>query len=110
MSFVFWNAPPRSQGDRLGDPLGLDALREAMADCLVPYLTGGTRHADDYLWILVGLRWAKENAASNIDSEIWEEFRIFERALKQYWEKFTSRSVYAGKNVVSDICKGDAPN
>jgi len=107
---VFWNVSHKRQRDRAADPLGLDALREAMADCLVPHLTGGTRHAVDYLWVLVGLRWARETATTPVDADVWEEFRKFERALKQYWQKFTPRRDYLGKLEVSDRCNGDRPD
>ncbi len=107
---VFWNISHKRQRDRAADPLGLDALREAMADCLVPHLTGGTRHADDYLWVLVGLRWAREAARTPVDADVWEEFRKFERALKQYWQRFTTRRDFLGKLEVSDRCKADRPD
>ena len=49
-SSLFWNQPPDRDPTRSVDPLGFDALREAMADKLVPLLTGATRDADEYLW------------------------------------------------------------
>ena len=107
---VFWNAPHKQLYERTGDPLGLDALREAMSDCLVPHITGATRHADDYVWILVGLRWAEQRASTAVDADIWEEFRKFERALKQYWHQFTTRRDYQGTRVVERLCKDARPN
>jgi len=48
VSNLFWNHPPERDRTRSRDPLGLEALREAMADTLVPLLTGATRDADEY--------------------------------------------------------------
>ncbi len=77
---------------RAVDPLGFDALREAMADELVPLLTGATRDADEYLWTLIGLRWAHESTGSSVDATIFNQgFAPFERALKQYWYKSGKR-------------------
>ena len=64
-SILFWNQPPTREPTRSVDPLGFDALREAMADKLVPLLTGATRDADEYLWTLIGLRWAHETTGSS---------------------------------------------
>jgi hypothetical protein len=107
---VFWNTSHKRQTERPGDPLGFDALREMMSDCLVPDLTGGTRHADDYLWVLVGLRWARGDAATKVDAEVWGAFRKFERALKQYWERTKIRQDYSGKLKVANLCKQERPN
>jgi len=107
---VFWNTSHKRLAERTGDPLGFDALREAMADCLVPHLTGATNHADDYLWVLIGLRWARTNAQTTVDADVWEEFRKFERALKQYWHKFTNRSDYLGKLEVKKLCAKERPS
>lgn len=107
---VFWNTSHKSLYKRTGDPLGLHALREAMSDCLVPHLTGATRHADDYLWVLVGLRWARDDTGATVDADVWEEFRKFERALKQYWHRFTARRDYLGKREVAKLCEHERPN
>jgi hypothetical protein len=104
---AFWNKSHSRDRERAADPLGLDSLREAMADCLVPHLTGGTRHAEDYLWILVGLRWARASAGTRVDAAVWEQFRIFERALKLYWQRFTPRRDYLGKRKVTELCRPD---
>jgi hypothetical protein len=104
---IFWNKSDKCE--RPGDPLGFDALREAMSDCVVPHLTGGTNHADDHLWVLVGLRWAHGEKGNKVDADVWEQFRKFERALKQYWEKFTKRHDYTGKDEVVEWCKDDRP-
>lgn len=109
-SIVFWNEPANRDVARSADPLGLDALREAMADELVPLLTGGTRNADEYLWTLIGLRWARQETGSIVDQVLFNRgFALFERALKQYWYKFQNRSS-TGVNAISNICKQDAPN
>jgi hypothetical protein len=107
---LFWNTSHKRQFERNGDPLGLDALREAMSDSLVPHLTGATIHADDYLWVLVGLRWARNDEGAKVDVDVWEAFRRFERGLKQYWQKFTQRRDYLGKREVVKLCEHDRPN
>ena len=107
---VIWNTSHKRPYERKGDPLGLDALREAMSNCLVPHLTGSTSHADDYLWVLVGLRWARGEAPTTVDADVWDEFRKFERALKQYWHKFTARRDYLGKRDVAKLCEYNRPN
>jgi hypothetical protein len=92
------------------DPLGFDALREAMADKLVPLLTGATRDADEYLWTLIGLRWARAATGSSVDATIFGKgFAPFERALKQYWYKFRGRTS-GGINVVKKVCEEARPD
>lgn len=81
-----------------------------MADKLVPLLTGATRHADEYLWTLIGLRWAHKVTASSIDATLFSKgFAPFERALKQYWYKFQGRTS-GGINVVKKVCEEMRPD
>jgi len=109
-SSIFWNKPPEHDRIRSTDPLGFDALREAMSDALVPLLTGATNDADDYLWTLVGLRWANESTKSLIDATIFNHgFNIFERALKQYWLRFEKKKS-PGIQVVENLCRGSRPD
>jgi hypothetical protein len=109
-SSLFWNQPPDRDPTRSVDPLGFDALREAMADKLVPLLTGATRDADEYLWTLIGLRWAREATGSSIDATLFSKgFAPFERALKQYWYKFRGRTS-GGINVVKKVCEEAQPD
>jgi hypothetical protein len=114
LSELFWNAPHVFEGVRAVDPLGFDALREAMSNVLVPYLTGATRHAEHYVAVLVGLRWAKSRATNPIDREIWPRFARFERGLKQYWHRRPSgrlaRNRYLGKRRIKEICDGPRPD
>jgi len=114
LSELFWNAPHVFEGVRAVDPLGFDALREAMSNVLVPYLTGATRHAEHYVAVLVGLRWAKIRATNPIDREIWPRFARFERGLKQYWHRHPSgrlaRNRYLGKRRIKEICDGPRPD
>ena len=105
---LFWNQHAKPKVDRAADPLGYDALRESMSNGLVPLLTGATRHADEYLWTLIGLRWASDRVGVAVDEEVFKEFVLFERALKQYWLKFKHRSS-AGKNVVKELVRGKKP-
>jgi hypothetical protein len=109
-STLFWNRPPKKNTIRPADPLGFDALREAMADALVPLLTGATRDADEYIWTVVGLRWARKETKSSIDATIYNKgFALFERALKQYLCRFCGWKG-SGINVVKELCKGPKPN
>jgi len=109
-SILFWNTPPERESIRFTDPLGFDALREAMADSLVPLLTGATRDADEYLWTLIGLRWSHISTGSSVDATIFNKgFASFERALKQYWYKFERRDGIGGINVVKKLCEGHKP-
>jgi len=48
-SELFWNAPYRFPSTRAVDPLGFDALREAMSNDLVPFLNGAPTHAEHYV-------------------------------------------------------------
>lgn len=111
---IFWNKPPIRERGRSVDPLGFVALREAMADALVPLLSGATRSADDYIWTMIGLRWAMERTGSVIEDKIYNDrnygFATFERALKQYWYKKSGRISGLGVNVVRDICDGARPD
>lgn len=113
-SELFWNEPYRFESTRAVDPLGFDALREAMADVLVPFLTGGTRHAEHYVAVVVGLRWARSRAARSIDRDIWPLFAAFERGLKQYWHRHPgsrpARRGYSGILRIKAICEGKRPD
>src|SRR5689334_19146518 len=90
-SELFWNAAFPLESTRAVDPLGFDALREAMANLLAPFLTAGTRHAEHYVAVAVGLRWAKARAKSVVDKEIWPFFEVFERGLLQHWHSHPAR-------------------
>ena len=106
---LFWNKPSPRDDMRAVDPLGFDALREVMADGLVPLLTGATRRADEYLWTLIGLRAAPELADATVDDEVFSKgFAPFERALKQYWLKFEGRRS-GGVNIVERLIEEKRP-
>ena len=85
-----------------------------MADTLVPLLTGATRDAEDYIWTLVGLYWARAKTGSSIDKVIFNDpdygFAVFERALKLYWYKTRGWISGLGINVVKELCNGDKPD
>lgn len=59
---IFWTTPDESDDSRPTDPLGLDAMREELADRLVPCLTGRTRSVEDFFWTMVFVRWAEEGS------------------------------------------------
>ena len=108
---MFWNKPCKMSTERPSDPLGLDTLREAMADVLVPSLSARTKYAEDYLWILLGLKWARAEAGSPLDADIWRHFARFERALKQYWFKLKIHPDFQGKREVTKRCENrDRPD
>lgn len=85
-----------------------------MSNVLAPFLTGATRHAEHYVAVLVGLRWAKRSAKLPIDRLIWPQFEIFERGLKQYWHLYPgnrpARRRYLGKREIAKICGGKRPD
>jgi hypothetical protein len=95
---AFWSRPPDFGRGREQDPLGLSSLHEAAADVLLPLLSGRTRKAKEYVWVLVGLRWAGEQAAT--DNEIWANFEIFEKALKLYWFHCGHRRGFNGVDAI----------
>ncbi len=81
-----------------------------MGDGLVPLLTGATRDADEYLWTLIGLRWARVTTGASVDEVLFKKgFAPFERALKQYWYKFQRRKS-GGIKVVKELCEETKPN
>lgn len=96
----FWSKPPDCGSNREQDPLGLSSVHEAAADVLLPLLSGRTRNAEEYLWVLVGLRWAASQATTEI--EIWAKFEIFEKALKLHWYDKGRRSRFAGVDAVGN--------
>lgn len=109
-SSLFWNQPPTRNPTRSVDPLGFDALREAMADKLVPLLTGATSEVDEYLWTLIGLRWARKTTGASVDAQLFDQgFAPFERALKQYWYKFSGRKS-GGVKAIKELCDEARPN
>jgi hypothetical protein len=95
---AFWSKPPDFGRGREQDPLGLSSLHAAAADVLLPLLSGRTTEAEEYLWVLVGLRWAGEQAAT--DKEIWANFEIFEKALKLNWFHYGRHSGFAGVEAI----------
>src|SRR5690349_18769754 len=107
---IVWNIADQHLKERAVDPLGFDALREAMSDVLVPFLTGATRRAEDYLWILVGLEWAERTATTRLDVDIWSRFERFERALKLFWFKYTSHRRFSGLRIIEKICRETRPD
>jgi hypothetical protein len=112
-SSLFWNKRSADGDMRATDPLGFDALREAMSNRLVPLLTGVTGDADEYLWTIIGLRWAKAVTRSDLDAELFKDgFALFERALKQFWYRTgaSGQRRIAGIQVVRRLCDGGRPD
>lgn len=79
----FWLIPPQDISSREVDPLGFGSIHDAAASVLLPLVTGRTRVAEDYLWVIIGLHAASKVAQT--DAEIWAFFEKFEKALKVYW-------------------------
>lgn len=104
-SEAFWSRPPVFGHGREQDPLGLSSFHEAAADVLLPLLSGRTRKAEDYVWVLVGLRWAGEQAAA--DSEIWDNFEIYEKALKLNWFHCGRCRGFAGVDAIKKHYEAD---
>ena len=76
------------------DPLGLDQMKEELADRLVPFLTGRTSHVEEAFWALVFLRWASSDSSS--ESATISKFLRWERCLKLVWVHFRSTAPYEG--------------
>ncbi len=98
--YGFWLKPPDYGRSRELDPLALSTLHDAAADVLLPILSGRTRSAEDFIWVLVGLRWANEQAPTEI--EIWDHFEIFEKALKLTWFHQGRVTGYSGRDAIRD--------
>lgn len=94
----FWSKAPEHGRSRELDPLALSTVHEAAADVLLPFLSGRTWKAEDYLWVLIGLRWAGEHAAT--DGQIWERFEDFEKALKLTWYHGGRRQGFTGVDAI----------
>jgi hypothetical protein len=94
----FWSQPPEIGRSRELDPLGLSSVHEAAADVLLPFLSGRTRTADEYLWVLIGLRWSEGRSAS--EAEIWDGFEAFEKALKLSWYHSGRRQGFTGVDAI----------
>lgn len=107
---IFWTKPYKLHTERNADPLGIDALREAMSDVLAPCLTKGTHSADEYLWVLIGLKWGATKIPSGFEVRIWPKFQRFERALKLYWWKFHIHRHFNGVNEVRNLAVNSRPN
>ena len=84
-----WTEAPALEAGRDSDPLGFSTLHESAANVVLPFLTGRTSRATDYVWVLVGLRWAGQRAdqdGAGTQQDIWRGFERFEKALKIFWE------------------------
>ena len=75
---LFWTKPS-SDDARPTDPLGLDAMRDELADTLVPCLTGRTRTHEDFYWCLTFTRWASSKPS---EKDRVARLLIYERWLK----------------------------
>lgn len=79
---LFWTEPPLDQSSQPTDPLGLDAMRDELADKLVPCLTGRTKSHEDFYWTLVFIKWASQQPTE--EARI-REFLRYERYIKLTW-------------------------
>lgn len=85
----FWLSPPDGNSSREVDPLGFGSVHDVAASVLLPMVTGRTRAAEDYLWVVIGLHAASKVART--DAEVWAFFERFEKALKVYWSESGQR-------------------
>ena len=87
-NLIFWNSKPEKETS-LPDPIGLDRLRDNLADKLVPCLTGRSRYPEEVFWCLVLLSWS--NAPSY--RERVERFLRYEWRLKLVWAKYRNHRI-----------------
>lgn len=78
---LFWTTPS-IENVTPTDPLGLDAMRDELADKLVPSLTGRTRSHEDFYWCLVFIGWSSVRPS---EKERIAQFLDYERWLKLCW-------------------------
>jgi hypothetical protein len=76
------------------DPLGLDQMKEELADKLVPYLTGRTDSVEEAFWAMTFLRWAIIDSGN--EGATVKRFLEWERCLKLVWAHFGSTPPYPG--------------
>ena len=78
---LFWTIP---SADDLTptDPLGLDAMRDELADKLVPCLTGRTQSHEDFYWCLAFVGWSSQCPSEKLRIT---RFLNYERWLKLCW-------------------------
>jgi hypothetical protein len=74
------------------DPLGLDQMKEELADRLVPFLTGRTDSIEEAFWAMTFLRWATTDNSS--EGATVTRFLQWERCLKLVWAHFLSMAPY----------------
>lgn len=78
---LFWTKPSTDEATPT-DPLGLDSMRDELADKLVPCLTGRTRSHEDFFWCLTFIQWSSSRPT---EKERVSRFLIYERWLKLAW-------------------------
>jgi hypothetical protein len=100
---IFWTTSDGSEDSRPTDPLGLDAMREELADRLVRYLTGRTRSVEDFFWTMVFIRWVKE---CSTETERIRRFLQWERCWKLCRAK-QGETGFAGINRAQSQAKED---
>lgn len=89
----FWTTPSDEPGSRTGDPLGLDGMRNQLADALVPCLTGRVGDHEGFFWTLALVRWASTEPS---DDRRVQRFLELERLLKLQWAKFEKERRFSG--------------
>ncbi len=78
---LFWTIPSADDVTPT-DPLGLDAMREELADKLVPCLTGRTWRHEDFYWSLTFVNWSSIRVS---EKDRISQFLNYERWLKLCW-------------------------
>ena len=90
---VFWTERESEMEVPL-DPLGLDQMKEEIADRLVPFLTGRTSYVEEAFWAMTLLRWASSDSPNDVVTV--SRFLGWERRLKLVWAHFRSIAPYQG--------------
>ena len=101
---LFWTIPS-TDGATPNDPLGLDAMRNELADKLVPCLTGRTHSHEDFYWCLTFIRWSSSRAS---EKERISQFLRYERWLKLCWAN-DGRSFAGSRQATMQASEKGAP-
>jgi hypothetical protein len=90
---LFWTSPPEPEVSLPVDPLGLDAMRDELAEHLVPCLTSRTVSHEDFFWTLVFIQWA---ATEHTHDKRVAVFLYYERCLKLLWAREGRQRRFSG--------------
>lgn len=104
---LFWTKPSTDEATPT-DPLGLDSMRDELADKLVPCLTGRTRSHEDFYWCLTFIQWASTQPT---EKERVSRFLVYERWLKLCWANQTQAPSFSGsRRAIHQALETGAPH